>query len=292
MTPLPTIPAGVPDQASVLARASGENFPVASRLLLGGQADHLLAVYGFARLVDEIGDTALRDTALEDTGPGDRLGLLDWADAEVDRAVAGAATHPVFVALGRTVTACSLPVVPLHDLVQANRQDQLVTDYATYDELVGYCRLSANPVGRLVLGVFGVLDEQRAALSDAVCTALQLVEHCQDVYEDARAGRVYLPAEDRERYAVAPADLTTAPSPLGLRQLLALEIGRARLLLDQGAGLVGLLSGRARLAVAGFVGGGRAACAAVARAGYDVSSGPPKAGKPAVLGQALKAWAR
>jgi squalene synthase HpnC len=281
MAPAPTYPTGIPDQAAVLARAAGENFPVAPRLLLGPKADHLLAVYGFARLVDELGDTAA----------GDRPALLDWADAEVDRAVAGTATHPVFTALGRTVEACSLPADALHDLVRANRQDQVVTDYATYEDLLGYCRLSANPVGRLVLGIFGALDERRALLSDAVCTGLQIVEHCQDVYEDARAGRVYLPAEDRARFGVTAADLAVAPAPIHLRQLLAFETGRARQLLDDGAGLVRLLPGRARLAVAGFLGGGRAACAAVARAGYDVSAGAPQAPKRAVLAHAVRALA-
>jgi phytoene/squalene synthetase len=142
---------------------------------------------------------------------------------------------------------------------------------------VRYCELSANPVGELVLHVFDAATADRIALSDSVCTALQLAEHWQDVAEDYAAGRIYLPAEDRERFGVTPEDLGAATAGQPLRRLLAFEVDRGRALLDEGARLVGKLRGRARLAVAGYVGGGRAAFDAIEAADYDVLAGPPKA---------------
>jgi len=255
----------LPDAEAVLDRAGGENFSVASLVLGRENRDHLLAIYGFARLVDQLGDDA----------PGDRLALLDQLERELD----GAPSHPLMQRLVPTVRACALPRGPFERLIEANRRDQRITDYATFDELVDYCTYSANPVGQLVLHVFGAATPERIALSDSVCTALQLAEHWQDVAEDHAAGRVYLPAEDRERFGVAPADLGGVTADEPLRRLLAFEVERGRALLDDGAPLVGRLRGRARLAVAGYVGGGRAAFDAVESAGYDVLAGAAKAGK-------------
>ena len=260
------VPAGVPTEAEVLGRAAGENFPVASRLLLGPARGHLLALYGFARLVDDLGDRA----------PGDRLALLNWADGQIDEAAAGRGDHPVFRRLGPTITACRLPAGPFHDLVEANRRDQVVTRYATFGDLLEYCRLSANPVGRLVLGVFGVTGAAEADLSDAVCTGLQLVEHCQDVAEDAAAGRIYLPEEDLRRFGVTEDDVLAPAGGAGLRRVIGFETTRARRMLARGAGLIGLLRGRPRLAVAGFVSGGLAAADALEAAAYDVTAGAPR----------------
>ena len=274
-------PAGVPTEAEVLGRASGENFPVASRWLLGPDRDHLLALYGFARLVDELGDHA----------PGDRLALLDWAESELERAAAGSPDHAVFARLAPTIRACRLPLQPFRDLIEANRRDQSLVRYATFDDLRGYCRLSADPVGRLVLAVLGVEGgDETTRLSDSVCTGLQLVEHWQDVAEDATAGRIYVPLEDMEAFGVTEADvLAVGTGPAGpgagepggpasarLRALLAFETARARELLETGAGLVARLTGRPRLAVAGFVAGGLAAADALAERGYDVLAGPAR----------------
>ena len=268
-------PAGVPTQAEVLGRASGENFPVAARWLVGPAREDLLALYGFARLVDQLGDGA----------PGDRLALLAWADRQVDEAAAGRGDHPVFVSLSRTMAARALPTGPFHDLVEANRRDQLVGRYATFDDLLGYCRLSANPVGRLVLAVFGVRGAEEERLSDAVCTGLQIVEHCQDVAEDAAAGRIYLPVEDLARFGVAEAEVLSlgeagvaggAPAPPHVRALVRHESERARQMLVTGAGLAARLRGRPRLAVAGFVAGGLAAADALAAAGHDVGRAAPR----------------
>jgi phytoene/squalene synthetase len=154
-----------------------------------------------------------------------------------------------------------------------------VSRYATYNELAAYCDLSANPVGELVLYTFRAATPERIALSDAVCTGLQLAEHWQDVGEDFRRGRVYLPQEDMERFGVDDAMLAL-PAPTGeLKELLAFEVERGRKLLEPGIELVRSLTGRARLAVAGYVGGGRAAFDAIVASGYDVLWRAPKAPK-------------
>ncbi|MCW3063026.1 MAG: hpnC, partial [Solirubrobacterales bacterium] len=200
----------VPSRAAVMGRARTENFPVASRLLGREASRHLLAIYGFARLVDDVGDET----------EGDRLALLDWAEEELGRVFAGERPeHPVMRALVPTVRACALPREPFGRLVEANRRDQTVTRYESFDELLGYCQLSAAPVGELVLHVFGAATPARIALSDRICAGLQVTEHLQDVDEDRARGRVYLP-----EHLAGPAG-----------------IARARALLDEGAPLLGEL---------------------------------------------------
>jgi squalene synthase HpnC len=265
--------AELPQAAAVLDRVPGENFPVASRLLPRRERGHLLALYGYARLVDDAGDEA----------PGDRMALLDAIEAELDRIYAGVAPrHALTRRLAATVESCDLPRAPLQALIAANRQDQVVRRYATFDELLAYCELSANPVGRLVLYVLCAAAPERIALSDRVCTALQLAEHWQDVAEDLARGRVYLPAEDLERFGVSAAELALSPAPERVRSLLAFEVRRARAILAQGAPLVRTLRGRPRFAVAAFVAGGRAALDAIERAGYDVLAHKPRAPRRAV----------
>jgi len=263
-------PAGLPPEAIVMAQAATENFPVASRVLPRRVRGHLLALYGFARLVDDVGDEA----------SGDRLALLDWLDAEVDRVYAGAPTLPVTARLATTVRACAIRPDPLRALIAANRQDQRITRYETIDDLFAYCELSANPVGRLVLAVLGAATPERVRLADAICTGLQLTEHLQDIVEDLDRGRVYVPLADLARFGCEVDDLRRRPAGAEVRSLLAFEVGRARSLLTAGAPLVRTLRGRPALAVAGFVAGGRAALDAIQRAGYDVSGGPPQPSRP------------
>jgi squalene synthase HpnC len=272
----------LPGEDAVLDRAGGENFSVASLVLGRQRREHLLAVYGFARLVDQLGDEV----------EGDRLGHLDWLEQDLDRVYGGEPLHPLMRRLASTVRACDLPRGPFVRLIDANRRDQETVAYATFDELLAYCDLSANPVGELVLHVFGFATADRVALSDRVCTALQLAEHWQDVAEDYRAGRIYLPAEDLERFGVAAADLRAPHAGQALRRLLGFEVERARELLDDGARLVGRLEGRARLAVAGYVGGGRAALDAIAAAHYDVLPGAPKAARRRRVVASLWTYAR
>jgi squalene synthase HpnC len=263
------LPAELLVSAEVRRRAAGENFSVASRLVGRAPAARLLAIYDYARLVDELGDAAA----------GDRLRLLDEAEAELDRVFAGRAAAPIFTALEPFIRDCSPPRDPFVRLIEANRRDQLHPEIATYLELLDYCDLSANPVGELVLYAFGAASPERIALSDSICTGLQLVEHWQDVAEDARNGRIYLPADDRERFGVTAADLSADHASDRLRQLLELETDRAETLLRAGAPLVSSLRGRARVAVAGYLGGGLANVAALRRVRYDVLPGAPKAGR-------------
>jgi squalene synthase HpnC len=197
----------------------------------------------------------------------------------------------VIRALAPAVAECAIPQRPFTDLIQANRQDQVVTRYRTFDELAGYCELSANPVGRVVLHVFGAATPDQILLSDRVCTALQLAEHWQDVAEDFQAGRIYLPGEDMDRFGCQEADLAAGRAGLQLKELLAFEVRRARALLDEGAPLVGNLHGAARVAVAGYVAGGRAALAAIAAAGYDVLQATPRPRRSRIAQEALRIYA-
>jgi squalene synthase HpnC len=242
----------------VMERARGENFPVAGRVLSRRHRRGLLAVYGFARLADEIGDE------LE----GDRLAALDWLEGELDRAYAGQARHPLLQALQKALVEHPLPRGAFARLIEANRVDQRVSRYETWEQLRGYCELSANPVGELVLGVFDLATPERIELSDRVCTALQLIEHLQDLEEDMGRGRMYIPEQDRARFGSSQA---------GLRETVAFETRRARELLAAGPSLVASVPGRAKLAVAAFVAGGEAAIMEIERARYEVVGGVPQA---------------
>ncbi|MCH5670703.1 squalene synthase HpnC [Streptomyces gilvus] len=277
-------------ERGTLDKAAGENFPVAPFFLPRPWRDDLMAVYGFARLVDDIGDGDLApggaDAGLLGVSPADaedRLLLLDAFEADLDRVFTGEPRHPLLRRLQPTVRRRSLTPEPFRGLIAANRQDQLVSRYETYDDLLAYCELSANPVGRLVLSVTGTSTPERVRLSDAICTALQIVEHLQDVAEDLGRDRIYLPAEDMKRFHVQEADLATATAGASVRALVAYEAERARVLLNEGAPLVGSVQGRLKLLLAGFVAGGRAAVRAIAAAEYDVLPGPPKPGKVQLL---------
>jgi squalene synthase HpnC len=258
----------LPSEAEILGRAGQENFKVASRLLPQAARQHLMAFYGFARLVDQIGDAH----------QGDRMEALAWIEQETSRALVDPNLPELLPLVARaagSVTSLGLDPSPLYALIAANRQDQTVTAYQTFDDLLGYCELSANPVGELVLGAFGVATPDRIRYSNAICTGLQLVEHWQDVTEDANAGRVYLPAEDLRRFGVGRSDLL-APPPAGpaLRGLMIFECARARRLLGEGAPLLARLRGRSRWAVAGFWAGGLAALDAITAQGFDPLGAP------------------
>jgi squalene synthase HpnC len=272
-------PSAVPEYEYLAVRARTENFPVASVILPRAARRHLLAIYGFARLADDLGDDA----------PGDRLALLDWLESELDHAYDGVPHHPAMRRLSVTVRALELPREPFANLIEANRRDQCVTRHETYRDLLDSCELSANPIGRLVLAVFGIDTPERTVRSDAICTGLQIIEHCQDVGEDYRRGRVYIPQEDLERYGCDDGDLATEFPSAALQRVLAFELQRAVTLLDAGSALIDSLSGRLRLAVAGFVAGGRSAADAVRRAHYDVLRRSPRAGRFLFLRHFLRA---
>jgi len=253
------------------AREKGENFPVALAVLPPARRRALHAVYGFARTVDDTGDLA----------PGDRVTALHTLDELVSRTWAGEeVADPVFARLRSTV-ADRVPEEYFHDLVAANLQDQHVHRYPTYDALLDYCRLSANPVGRIVLALFDHHTEPALHLSDRVCTALQLLEHWQDVGEDRRAGRVYVPVEDLIGFGVPESDLDAASATPGLARLMRFEVERAAGVLAEGTPLVRHLHGWSRLCVAGYVAGGQATVAALRRTRGDVlgrSATPSRAG--------------
>jgi squalene synthase HpnC len=240
-----------------MRQAASENFTVASIVLGRARQRHLLAIYGFARLVDDVGDEV----------GGDRGALLDQVERELDRIYAGGTpTHPLMITLAETIRACGLAASPFRRLVEANRRDQVLTRYETFDQLLDYCQLSAAPVGELVLGVFEAATPERVALSDRICAGLQIVEHLQDISEDYARGRVYMPREDLVRFGCDDRDLSGEPTA-ARRALIAFEASRARSLLSAGAPLARTLSLRPRLAVAGFVAGGRAALDALEAAG-------------------------
>jgi squalene synthase HpnC len=284
-----TAAAPAPEQArALLAKAARENFPVAPRFLPRAWRDDLMAIYGYARLVDDIGDGDLPpggpDAALLGLGPdraADPLALLDGVEAELRRVFDNARggpppRHPLLRDLIPTVRRCGLTPRPFTELIEANRLDQRVQRYADHEQLLDYCALSANPVGHLVLAVTGTATPERVHRSDAVCTALQLIEHLQDTAEDLARDRIYLPAADMRRFRVTESDLAAPTANASVRTLVAHQTERARRLLDEGGPLVGSVRGRLRLLLAGFVGGGRAAAQAIADAGYDVLAGPPR----------------
>src|SRR6188472_2163947 len=245
--------------SSVAARARTENFPVASLLFPRAVRPHLRAIYGFARLVDMLGDEV----------EGDRLAALDELEAQVDACYEGEPTWEVMRELQPTIRACSLPREPFLRLIEANRMDQRISEYETWADLKHYCVHSADPVGRLVLGVLGRDgDSEAVALSDDVCTGLQLVNFLQDVPRDLALGRVYLPADERLRFGVTELDHQNDP----LRRLLEFEAGRARGLLSAGEPLGRRLGGRTGRAVTAFARGGMAALDALERASFDVFS--------------------
>ena len=252
-------PASVSD---VAARARTENFPVASLLFPRVVRPHLRAIYGFARLVDMLGDEV----------EGDRLAALDELERELDACYEGEPTWAVMRALQPTIRACDLPREPFERLIEANRMDQRIAAYSTWADLKNYCVHSADPVGRLVLGVLGRTEPELVELSDDVCTGLQLVNFLQDVPRDLALGRVYLPAEDRACFGVTE---LAEPSPQ-LTRLLRFEADRARALLGSGEELGRRLGGRVGRAVAVFARGGSAALEALERADWDIFNGRPR----------------
>ncbi|HZZ95941.1 MAG TPA: squalene synthase HpnC [Jatrophihabitantaceae bacterium] len=261
------------------AQIAAENFPVALRVLPRHARSALTAVYTYARFVDDVGDEA----------PGDRLALLDAVADEVHGAWQAMPTSlaPV-TGLQPWIGSAGLQSQPFLDLIEANRLDQRQKRYSTFDDLMGYCRLSAVPIGRIVLRLADADDERNVADSDSICAALQVLEHCQDVGEDARMGRVYLPQDDLAEEGVADAQLEGTTTPSALRSVVAREVRQAEELMAAGAPLVRRLSGWSRLAVAGYLAGGQATAAALRAADYDVLSRTIKAAKLRTVGLLAK----
>jgi squalene synthase HpnC len=264
------------DSATVARRARTENFPVASFLFPRNLRPHLRAIYGFARLVDLLGDEI----------EGDRLAALDDLEREVEACYVGTPSWPVMVQLQPTIREHGLPREPFLRLIEANRMDQRISEYETWDDLREYCRHSADPVGRLVLGLLHLdHDAELVAASDDVCTGLQLVNFLQDVPRDLELGRVYLPAEDRKRFGVTLLDRRNDE----LVELLRFEAARANGLLAAGQVLQARIGGRAGRAVGLFARGGLAALDALESAEWDIFTQRPR---PSRARLALAAFAR
>ena len=286
-----------------VTRRHYENFTVASWLLPRKLVPHFEAVYAYCRWADDLAD---------ETGGGENaLGLLDWWRSGLMGCYDGNSTHPVFIALRETIRTFSIPSKPFLDLLIAFEQDQRIPKYDTFDQLLGYCRNSANPVGHLVLYLFETFDVTKAALSDEICTGLQQANFWQDVARDFEKGRIYLPREDRERFGVSDDQLRAwvepasrrfdnrktggtpvppLPIPPAFRELLKFEVDRTRGFFERGLQLLPRLPRKARVDVELFALGGEAVLRAIEKQNYDVLTSRPRIGKltkAKLLGRAL-----
>jgi len=264
-----------------LAEAHYENFPVASWFLPRELRAHFHSIYAYCRVSDDLGD---------EVGDAEQaLALLDLWGRELDECYEGRARHPVFVALQETIRDCFIPKEPFADLLVAFRQDQKVTRYDTIDDVLAYCRYSANPVGRLVLYVCGESNEENIRLSDATCTALQLANLWQDVREDYARGRIYIPKNDMEVFRVSEAQIAEGIVTPEFRGLIRCEVDFARSLFDEGLPLIGKVSRDVALDLELFSRGGREVLRAIERQGYDVLTVRPTISKSRKLALVLRA---
>lgn len=255
-----------------------ENFPVASILLPKRLRPAVEAIYAFARSADDLADEG-------DATPEERLAALSAYEAALVRIEQGASDHPpLFERLAQVVRDYEMPLKPLFELLSAFKQDVLVSRYATYDALLDYCARSANPVGFMMLHLYGAADEQNVRDSDAICTALQLINFLQDVAIDLHKERIYLPLEDLNRYAVSPAALDHASARPRWRSLMRFEVDRARKLMLSGAPLALRLPGRIGFELRLVVQGGLRILDAIEAAEYDVFLHRPKLSKRDWLG--------
>ena len=264
-----------------LAETHYENFHVATWFLPEKLRPHFHSIYAYCRVSDDLGDeVGSKDSA---------LALLDFWGHELDACYAGRTRHPVFVALAETIRACGIPKEPFADLLTAFRQDQIVTRYANMDEVLGYCRYSANPVGRLVLYACGEASEEKFKLSDATCSALQLANFWQDVRVDWGKDRVYLPQDDMQRFGVSDATIAAGVATDEFRALLHHEVDYARSLFAQGLPLIGMVSRDLAIDLDLFSRGGLEILSAVERCNYDVLSARPAISKGSKLALGFRA---
>jgi squalene synthase HpnC len=264
-----------------LARTHYENFSVATWFLPEGVRQHFFNVYAYCRISDDLGDEVGDAQA--------SLQLLDQWEAELDACYSGAPRHPVFVALAETVRTCDIPKQPFSDLLKAFRQDQTVTRYRTFEDLLGYCRYSANPVGHLVLYVCGYRDAERQALSDFTCTALQLANFWQDVSVDYAKGRIYLPLEDLERHGVNEEELASTKNTPAFCEMMRFEVDRARDWFRQGLPLAAKVDRELAIDIELFSRGGQEILNAIARQGYAVLGRRPAISKSRKLALVARA---
>ncbi len=264
-----------------LAESHYENFHVASWFLPRALRPHFHSIYAYCRISDDLGDE-VGDTAAA-------LALLDLWGRELDACYEGRARHPVFVALAQTIRSCGIPKEPFADLLVAFRQDQTVTRFAAMDDVLAYCRYSANPVGRLVLYACGEVNEENFRLSDSTCTALQLANFWQDVRVDYGKGRVYLPQADMQRFGVTDATIAAGVATPEFRALMRHEVEFARRLFEQGLPLIDRVSRELALDLDLFSRGGLEILRAIERQDYDVLRARPAIGKTTKMQLAIRA---
>jgi squalene synthase HpnC len=261
-----------------LAKKHYENFSVATWFLPEKLRPHFYSIYAYCRISDDLGD--------EVGDPRQSLALLEEWEREIDACYAGAPRHPVFVALRPTILACGIPRDPFADLLTAFRQDQTLTRYKTFDDLLGYCVNSANPVGRLVLYACGYSDPERQRLSDFTCTALQLANFWQDVVVDYCKGRIYLPLDDLKQHGVAAADIAARRFTPMFRELMRFEVERAREWFVSGRPLLRSVDRELAIDIELFSRGGEEILNCIASQDYDVLRSRPVISKPRKLAMA------
>jgi squalene synthase HpnC len=271
------IPPEAPTQAEAqeycrrLARTHYENFSVATWFLPQRFRQDLFNVYAYCRISDDLGDeVGDRNTSLQ---------LLDQWEAELDACYAGSPRHPVFVALAETVRKCEIPKQTFIDLLTAFRQDQRISRYPTFEDVLDYCRYSANPVGHLVLYVCGYRDEERQVLSDFTCTALQLANFWQDVSVDYANGRIYLPLEDLRHFWVSEQDIAAERNTSAFCDLMRFEVERARDWFRRGLPLIGKVDRELAVDIELFSRGGQEILNAIEDQGYNVLGRRPAISK-------------
>ncbi|WP_263357755.1 squalene synthase HpnC [Acidicapsa ligni] len=264
-----------------LAETHYENFHVASWFLPKKFRPHFHAIYAYCRVSDDLGD---------ETGNREQsLALLDLWREELDACYAGKARHPVFVALAETIRICRIPKEPFADLLIAFKQDQIITRFASMDEVLAYCRYSANPVGRLVLYACGYSDPERFRLSDATCTALQLANFWQDVAEDYQRDRIYLPQDAMQRFGVTEALIASGQATPEFRALLKYEVAYAQSLFEAGLPLLEMVDAELALDLDLFSRGGMEILRAIEKRNYDVLTERPAISKATKIALALRA---
>ena len=272
-----------------LAKSHYENFSVATWFLPGKLRPHFYSIYAYCRISDDLGD--------EVADPQQALALLDQWEEELDACYAGSPRHPVFVALRPTILECGIPRDPFANLLKAFRQDQTVTRYETFEDLLGYCVNSANPVGRLVLYACGYSDEQRQQLSDFTCTALQLANFWQDVVVDYAKGRIYLPLEDLRNYNVSESDIAQRRFNPAFQELMRFEVERAREWFRRGRPLIALVDRELAIDIELFTRGGEEILNCLEHQNFNVLRARPTISKARKLGLVAKAaiealWSR
>jgi len=255
-----------------LAKSHYENFSIGSFFLPKSIRSDLSNIYAFCRLADDIADEASEGFA--------RSTRLDEWGVRLNRTAVGEADTPLFAALGETIRRRSLPLEPFHDLLAAFKQDLIVTRYESWSQLFAYCRLSADPVGRLVLAVCGLNDAKYFAYSDKICTGLQLANHWQDVAEDHRRGRIYIPAEVMKEFGVTEETIKRNIPTSEFRRMMLFLCEEARRLFDEGEELIHLVGKPLSPQLFLYHGGGLAALKAISSANGDVLSERRRVGNP------------